>query len=51
MLTVQRYSAAHPPRFTRVEHNAGRVKDKVVIPSGGEFYFMGEPMNFDVQVS
>jgi len=47
ILTIKKFSATNDHKFTRVENIVGRVNDKVVTPSGREFYFLGAP-TFDI---
>jgi len=43
ILTTKKFSEDDDYKFTRVENIVGRVNDKVVTPSGREFYFLGSP--------
>ena len=44
ILTVKKFSEANNHRFTRVDKIVGRINDKVITPSGREFYFVGQPI-------
>ena len=48
ILTIKKFSKGNIHNFTQVEKVQGRVNDKVISPSGREFYFLGDPM-FDIQ--
>ena len=43
ILTIKKFSETNDHKFTQVEKIVGRVNDKVVTPSGREFYFLGAP--------
>lgn len=47
ILTIKKYSETNDHKFTQVENIVGRINDKVVTPSGREFYFLGPP-TFDI---
>jgi len=44
ILSVKKFSDANDHKFTQVEKIVGRVNDKVLTPSGREFYFVGQPI-------
>jgi len=47
ILTIKKFSKGNIHNFTQVEKVQGRVNDKVLTPSGREFYFLGDPL-FDI---
>jgi phenylacetate-CoA ligase len=47
ILTIKNYSETNKHKFKQVEKIVGRVNDKVLTPSGREFYFLGAPI-FDI---
>jgi phenylacetate-CoA ligase len=44
ILTTKKYAEANDHKFTQVGKIVGRVNDKVITPSGREFYFVGQPI-------
>jgi len=44
ILTIKKFSEGNIHKFTQVEDIQGRVNDKVITPSGREFYFLGDPL-------
>ncbi|MCK5462459.1 MAG: phenylacetate--CoA ligase family protein, partial [Bacteroidales bacterium] len=44
ILTVKKFSEANDHKFTQVDKIVGRINDKVITPSGREFYFVGQPI-------
>jgi len=44
ILTLKKFSKGNIHKFTQVEKVQGRVNDKVITPSGREFYFLGDPI-------
>jgi len=44
ILTTKKFSEANDHKFTQVGKIVGRINDKVIMPSGREFYFVGQPI-------
>jgi phenylacetate-CoA ligase len=44
ILTIKKFSETNGHNFTQVGKIVGRVNDKILTPSGREFYFVGQPI-------
>lgn len=44
LLKIKKFSEDNMHKFAQVEEIQGRVNDKVITPSGREFYFLGDPL-------